>query len=204
MATDDTTRRVLDAALELFNERGVGTVSTRAIAKRAGLSSGNLHYHFPTKEAVVRALLERRRLLTDPIWNFPDSGPSLQALEVMLRQDLRLAWAYRFLQRELVTFTLGDPTFQSDYARIYRQRIDQLRVLLRRLVGLGLLALTADQLEEALTIGWIVSQNVLVHFEAIAADITDDRFAEGARLIMHTLDPAPAGSARRVTTAGRG
>jgi AcrR family transcriptional regulator len=189
MPTDDTSRRILDAALALFNERGVGTVSTRAIADRAGLSSGNLHYHFANKQAVVQALLERRRLLTDPIWAVEDGVVSLDGFEEMLRQDFRLAWEYRFLHRELVTFTLADPAFAAQYTRNYRERIDQLRTLLSRLVDEGLLDLSAQGREDALTLGWSVRQNWLVHLETIGVEVTEQQFTAGARLVMKVLDP---------------
>lgn len=188
MATDITTRRILDAALALFNERGVGAVSTRAIAERAGVSSGNLHYHYTNKEAVVRALLARRDVLSDPIWVFPDTGRSLDGLERMLRRNLQLAWEYRFLNRELVTFTLGDPAFRAYYAGMHRGRIDQLRTILASLVDAGVLHLDSAALDGALTAGWILSENWLVHLETIGVEVTDEQIAVGARLVMSILD----------------
>lgn len=189
MATDSTTRRILDAALALFNERGVGVVSTRAIAERAGVSSGNLHYHFAGKQAIIRALLERRDTLTDPVWRFP-AQPSLAVLEQMLRANLRLAWQYRFLNREMVTITIGDEEFQQYYAAMYRRRVNQLRTLLLRFTELGLIDLKPPDLDTALTIGWIVSENWLSYLETIGLDVTEDRVADGARQVMRLLDPA--------------
>jgi AcrR family transcriptional regulator len=53
-------RRLLDAALRLFAARGVAGVSLREIriaAKQA--NAGALHYHFGSKEGLLKALLER-------------------------------------------------------------------------------------------------------------------------------------------------
>ena len=195
MPTDATVRRILDAALELFNERGVGVVSTRAVAERAGVSSGNLHYHFANKEALVRALLARREELTDPVWRFPDGQPSIAGVERMLRANLRIAWQYRFLNRELVTFALDDPGFRLDYAGLYERRIDQLRALLNELVELGLVDLTPAALEAALVSGWVLSENWLVHLQAMGLEVTEERIAEGARLVMAVLDRGAAAQA---------
>ena len=167
---------------------GVGVVSTRAVAERAGVSSGNLHYHFANKEALVRALLARREELTDPVWEFPDGRPSIAGVERMLRANLRLAWQYRFLNRELVTFALDDPAFRLDYAGLYERRIDQLRALLNGLVELGLVDLTPAALEAALVSGWVLSENWLVHLQAMGLEVTEERVAEGARLVMAVLD----------------
>src|ERR1700721_2923215 len=51
--------RILAAASEAFAERGVET-QMDDVAARAGLGVGTLYRHFPTKEALTVALLERR------------------------------------------------------------------------------------------------------------------------------------------------
>lgn len=50
---------ILDVAEEFFAEQGVGG-SLDAIAKRAGVGPGTLYRHFPTREALLAALLEAR------------------------------------------------------------------------------------------------------------------------------------------------
>lgn len=52
-------RQILDAALKLFSHRGYGATSVQEIAEAAGLSKGNVYHHFPDKETVFRALLDR-------------------------------------------------------------------------------------------------------------------------------------------------
>ncbi|KWX67951.1 TetR/AcrR family transcriptional regulator [Mycobacterium sp. NAZ190054] len=55
----EATRSVLvDAARSLFVERGYAAVSTGDIAGAAGVTRNALYYHFPTKEAVFRAVYE--------------------------------------------------------------------------------------------------------------------------------------------------
>jgi len=50
---------ILDTALKLFAHRGYGATSVRDIAAEAKLSKGNVYHHFPDKESVFRALLDR-------------------------------------------------------------------------------------------------------------------------------------------------
>lgn len=50
---------ILDAALKLFSHRGYGATSVRDIAEEASLSKGNVYHHFPDKEAIFRALIDR-------------------------------------------------------------------------------------------------------------------------------------------------
>jgi len=57
---DPTPLRLLDAAERLIGERGVDAVSVRAINSAAGSNVAAAHYHFGSKAALVRAVLDRR------------------------------------------------------------------------------------------------------------------------------------------------
>ncbi len=50
---------VLDAALELFHEAGYGATPVPAIAQRAGMATGSVYRHFPSKAALANALYLR-------------------------------------------------------------------------------------------------------------------------------------------------
>ncbi len=47
---------VLDAALELFEERTYGATPMPLIAERAGVGAGTIYRHFPSKEALANAI----------------------------------------------------------------------------------------------------------------------------------------------------
>src|SRR5882757_5265964 len=50
---------VLDAALELFVEKGFAATRVEDIATRAGLSKGAVYLYFPSKEAILEGLVKR-------------------------------------------------------------------------------------------------------------------------------------------------
>ena len=50
---------ILNTAERLFAERGIDAVSLRTINAEAGYSVAALHYHFGTRDGLIRALLER-------------------------------------------------------------------------------------------------------------------------------------------------
>lgn len=50
---------ILDAAEQLFAERGLDAVSLRTINTEAGYSVAALHYHFGTRDGLIKALLAR-------------------------------------------------------------------------------------------------------------------------------------------------
>src|SRR5690606_38747757 len=47
-------RRLLDAAVRAIPEQGWRGVSTRSLARRAGVVPGLVHYHFDSLEALLR------------------------------------------------------------------------------------------------------------------------------------------------------
>jgi AcrR family transcriptional regulator len=50
---------IMNAAERLFAERGIDAVSLRTINTEAGYSVAALHYHFGTRDGLVKALLQR-------------------------------------------------------------------------------------------------------------------------------------------------
>jgi TetR/AcrR family transcriptional regulator len=50
---------ILEAAEKVFSEAGYGGATMQLIADMAGLPKANLHYYFPTKEALYRQVVEQ-------------------------------------------------------------------------------------------------------------------------------------------------
>lgn len=56
---EESRRRILDAAEELFAERGFDRTSFVDISERSGISRGSLPWHFKNKDGLVVAVFER-------------------------------------------------------------------------------------------------------------------------------------------------
>ncbi|WP_336205957.1 TetR/AcrR family transcriptional regulator [Nonomuraea sp. LPB2021202275-12-8] len=54
-----TRDELLDAAEELLCDQGSTSLTLAAVAERAGVSKGGLLYHFGTKEALIKGMVER-------------------------------------------------------------------------------------------------------------------------------------------------
>ena len=54
----DTRRRILEVAFRLFHEQGYHASSVSTILREAGVNSGSLYHFFPSKEALLLAVLE--------------------------------------------------------------------------------------------------------------------------------------------------
>jgi AcrR family transcriptional regulator len=54
-----TERKILDAALEMFQTKGFEEATMRDIASAAGVATGAAYYYYPSKDAIVLAFYER-------------------------------------------------------------------------------------------------------------------------------------------------
>ena len=50
---------ILDSLQELLQERDIDKISVSDIAENIGIAKGSIYYYFPSKEAIVDALIER-------------------------------------------------------------------------------------------------------------------------------------------------
>jgi AcrR family transcriptional regulator len=55
----ETAERILDVAEEIFAEKGYDGATLRDVAARAGLRTPSLYNHFPSKDSLYTAVLER-------------------------------------------------------------------------------------------------------------------------------------------------
>lgn len=84
--------RVLDAARELFAERGYFACRVSDIGRRAGMSPGNVYWHFESKEAILRAILADGfgSLETMTAEVAAEYGPARRKLEILVDRTLAL------------------------------------------------------------------------------------------------------------------
>ncbi len=56
-----TIETIFDATAQIVDEQGEASLSTNKIAQKAGFSIGTLYQYFPTKEAILLAMIHRAR-----------------------------------------------------------------------------------------------------------------------------------------------
>jgi AcrR family transcriptional regulator len=91
---DLTTERILDAALEQFEESGIRRSSVEAVARRAGVSRVTVYRRFPRKQSLVNAVAAREatRMIAaadEHITGIPDAETRTVEGFVFLLQRLR-------------------------------------------------------------------------------------------------------------------
>jgi AcrR family transcriptional regulator len=100
MATIETRERILDAAERLFASQGFAATSLRTVITEADVNLAAIHYHFGSKDALIRAVFARRlgplnaeRLrLLDELEAAPGRGLAVEdILRAFIRPALMLA-----------------------------------------------------------------------------------------------------------------
>jgi AcrR family transcriptional regulator len=71
---DDKRKRLLDAALDLFETRGFDGVAVPEIAAKAGVATGTIYRYFKDKEALVNALYQHWKRYYNVIVLAPQSA----------------------------------------------------------------------------------------------------------------------------------
>lgn len=118
---------ILQAARKLFAERGYEGTRTSQISKAAGTSEALLYRHFPSKEALYRAVL--RQMIIDQNRNYDQIGlpaESAESLIVIIRDYLRDCIAtppggLREENRIMLSSLAGDGRFASQIFRRARR-----------------------------------------------------------------------------------
>jgi AcrR family transcriptional regulator len=92
----DTRLRLIQAAERLIGERGVAEVTVRDVTTEAGASSAAVHYHFETKEGLIRAVLDNRFAVTNlERLRTAESTMTFNSVSELATAIVRPAFAYR-------------------------------------------------------------------------------------------------------------
>ncbi|HYC01781.1 MAG TPA: TetR/AcrR family transcriptional regulator [Azospirillaceae bacterium] len=156
---------IVDAALRLFNEGGTAKATTNHIAAAAGISPGNLYYHFRNKEEIVRAAYGRFGEAADellaPPGTLPD-GPD--AIAGLLRRyaagTFQILSRYRVFFEDMAELCRRDPDLAADLSATQRRFVANLRGLLGTLRQGGLVVPGTDDATLALLADnvWLVAR----------------------------------------------
>jgi len=125
--------RILDVAEELFGRVGYGGATTRAIASRARVNVGQLHYYFESKRAIFEAVVarhgtevteRRRQLLQEAEARYPRGIVPLDVLvdalvRPLLMAEPRAGGRRTSMQMHARLFTDPDDTASMVRADIY-------------------------------------------------------------------------------------
>ena len=195
--TARTRARILDSALALFNERGTAAVSTNHVAAAAGLSPGNLYYHYADKQEIIRALHDRYAAAHEALWGTAGERASLTRLRENLARSMELAWEYRFLERELVALLRADELLAAAHRAAYQRRLSQWVAFGEQLADSGVIRLPAPPatIADLATAAWLIGTGWLPFLEITGDPQDPAQVARAGDLVQAILAPYLDGTA---------
>jgi AcrR family transcriptional regulator len=138
-----TRRRLLEAAIRVFSERGYRAGTTREICRRAGSNGAMANYHFGSKDrlyaAALREAVSRRQRQAPVVTDVPTPG-TVEEARVRLREIVRALAAGLLARRAtpeslLLLREMAQPTAALDVVveDLVRPRYEALRRVVKAL-----------------------------------------------------------------------
>ena len=201
MATRATQLRILQTALELFNEHGTGAISAMRIAERSGISKSNLQYHFRNKREIIFAVFQQAIQEMDSGWYRDHLAPSLEHMAAMYVRQLQLILKYRFFYREMADLLRQDPQLRRRFADNRERRIRELEKFMMALQSRGLMRFPPDprRLRAIIDVTWIVNENWLNYMDYHDREVTVEAMLEGYSEILEVLRPYLCADLQQIT-----
>ncbi len=130
-----TAERILEAALPLLNRFGEPNVSTTLIAAELGMSPGNLHYHYPTKDSLINALFDHYEQALTPLLDATEGVRHVEDAWLFFHMLFELIWQYRFLYRDLNDLLSKNRKLETEFQLVLKHKAAAVQGVLN---GLGL------------------------------------------------------------------
>src|SRR5215472_7157032 len=201
MATRATQLRILQAALELFNEHGTAAVSCNRVAEHCGISKGNLQYHFRNKREIIFAVFQQAIQEMDAGWYRDHLAPTLEHMAAMYVRQLQLILKYRFFYREMADLLRQDPRLRKRFADNRERRMRELEKFMLALQAHGLMRFPSDprRLRAIIDVTWIVNENWLNYMDYHDREVTVEALLEGYSEILEVLRPYLCADPQQIT-----
>jgi AcrR family transcriptional regulator len=205
--SSDPKQRLISAALEVFAEQGFSAASTREICRRAEANSAAIHYHFGSKEALYREVIEApMRQIMESIPHF--SEPDLPLAEAVRRLLIGVMQPFSDDHtHELLHRMLARELFASDGEHRHMPAPEKIRPHFLAVVELlkrHLRATKSDPAIETLAFTVVSLAHTLMHGAKFVAanaprliDTPKARAAFTERLVQHGVDLIQAEQRRR-------
>ncbi|HEX6703438.1 MAG TPA: TetR/AcrR family transcriptional regulator [Albitalea sp.] len=193
-----TRDRILDASLRLFNDEGVAAVSTHRIAAELGISPGNLHYHFKTKQLIVTWLFRRFEDRVTPCIDAAATVTALDDLWLSLHMTFEAVSDYRFVYRDIDYLLNEFPPLEARAQALTARNLLAAQSLCAGLAAARVIEATPEDVE-VLALQLVFTTTCWFSFKRLTPRNHTSRHAEAALAAYYTLtilSPYVVGEAR--------
>ena len=186
-----TRDKIIDTAIQLFNEQGTKAISTNHIAATTCISPGNLYYHFRNKEDIIRAIFEQMdaygveqyQIILD---KYPQG--TIEALKATFVMIQEFNWRYRFFKRELTGLIMNDPLLKERFHATNSQMRGMIRYTIDGGIANGSFkpmdTTTKEHLVDAI---WLVALFWLNYLEVGGEEVNESTLRRGNDVLRTVL-----------------
>ena len=189
-----TKDKIINTAIKLFNQHGTETISTNHIAKKTGISPGNLYYHFRNKNDIMISILNKFNMELKAMFNiqlviisdFSDNIASLFNRFFMIQQS----YQFLFLEGVYLTKQDRDRIILDNYTKL-RGLIKQGHyVLLTNLVKIKIMKKQSLHIiDDLLDAQWIIMWYWINHTVLDRNTYDDFQIKKGIKLSFSIIKP---------------
>jgi len=189
--SEERKSQILNAAEEVFTEKGIDEARMDDIAEKTGLSKGTLYLYFKSKEELVIAILDRIFLgafkqlearkstelsATEAIWRFTE-----EAIRDYRKMLYMMPVAYEFL-----ALAFRNKTVQKALSKYFEHYIEVLVPIIQGGIDAGEFRQT-DAQDVAIAVGAILEGTVLLWvYDKTLVDV-DHHIRTGIRLLLNGI-----------------
>ncbi len=183
---------ILTAAERVFAEAGYGQTSLRTVIARAGVSTTAFYARFPSKEAVLEALVERMMadLTLDAARSLREATDLKNSFDISVDVVVRKLLEHRALLRVALTECGSSASTRMVLQNAYSALTRLVQTRIEHMIERGHIATTAP---EALAWGLVGALKIHVWRWAVFQDLDDEALADNLRATAHALLPALIG-----------
>jgi AcrR family transcriptional regulator len=197
---EERPRQILDAALEVFGERGLAGARLDDIARRAGVSKGTIYLYFPNKEELFREVV--RAVVVDRLRQAAADAGTQDPVEE-LKRYLRAHWDFVRSPQFQTIFKLvtGELHNFPDLAEFYgREVITPATQLLAGMIRRGIDRGDFRRVDPVLAARFMSSTAMTHstwcarrHLFKLLTDVTDEQvFEQLSDFFFHAIRATPA------------
>lgn len=182
-----TKERIKAAAIALFNDKDTLSVNTNHIAKEAGISPGNLYYHYSNKEEIVREIYAEISERFESYNSFEavlTSKNPLKVLDESFERYGEIFWEYRFLMRDAPVLMALDGELKRAFTANQEKRISQITGVLKYLISEEILEnIPKEEISMRARLHWFVSAYWQV-FASMSGEVTKESIQEAKEVLF--------------------
>lgn len=175
------------AALEQIAEQGVSSVAVEPLARSLGVTKGSFYWHFPSRDSLLQAALER--------WERHEQEVVFAPLEALKNPAERLGALFRLVANEVQSHViysellkaLDNPAVQPVMSRVSKRRIDYLTDAFRQAGLDAVVAQHRARLAYAAYVGFLQ-----LNLQLGQRDMQREEFDDYVAHMMATLIPQHA------------